>query len=100
MHRGQESVNQGVILNGRTGDTVARPSWALDGSFLAFRDLKQLVPEFDAFLEANALPVTTKAPAPFTTPTGAELLGARLVGRWKSGMQLTIPLFPVFRNII
>ncbi len=79
-------MNQGVIITGRTGDTVTRPAWALDGSLLAFRYLKQLVPEFNAFLEANALPVTTTAPAPFTTPTGADFLGARLVGRWKSGM--------------
>ncbi|KAJ2971030.1 hypothetical protein NUW58_g9531 [Xylaria curta] len=46
-------------------------------------DLKQLVPEFDAFLEANPLPVPKIRPP--GDPTGAELLGARLVGRWKSG---------------
>ncbi|KAI0204929.1 Dyp-type peroxidase [Astrocystis sublimbata] len=78
-------VRQGVILLGREGDDglvaggsndpqgVKRPPWALDGSLLAFRYLKQLVPEFDAFLEANSL------------PGKADLLGARLVGRWKSG---------------
>lgn len=80
---GDNPVRQGVILLGREGDDVKRPSWALDGSFLAFRYLKQLVPEFDAFLKANALKVPfPRAPG---DPTGAELLGARLVGRWKSG---------------
>ena len=82
---GQETVPQGAILCGREGDVVAgtatpftRPAWALDGSFLALRYLFQLVPEFDNFLKASADP--TKG---FTS----DLLGARLVGRWKSGMQ-------------
>jgi len=52
----------------------------VDGSFLAFRFLFQLVPEFNKFLKDNALKV------PGLTPEqGSELLGARLVGRWKSG---------------
>ncbi|KAI0451629.1 hypothetical protein F5B21DRAFT_378645 [Xylaria acuta] len=92
---GEKPVRQGVILLGREGDDglvpggsttpqgVKRPSWALDGSFLVFRYLRQLVPEFDAFLEAKALQVPFP-PAP-GDPTGADLLGARLVGRWKSG---------------
>ncbi|TRX88292.1 hypothetical protein FHL15_010796 [Xylaria flabelliformis] len=93
----EKPVRQGVILLGREGDDglvvpgdsttpkgIKRPSWALDGSFLAFRYLKQLVPEFDAFLEANPLKGVPFPPAP-GDPTGAELLGARLVGRWKSG---------------
>ena len=78
---GQETVPQGIILMGRDGDPVAtRPSWALDGSLLAFRYLPQLVPEFDSFLERNPLSVPGLSPA-----QGSELLGARLVGRWKSG---------------
>ncbi|KAI0142742.1 Dyp-type peroxidase [Xylariaceae sp. FL1272] len=91
----QDPIAQGVILLGRDGDNgdvtpggppapgITRPAWAVDGSFLAFRYLKQLVPEFDAFCEANALKIPFP-PAP-GDPTGAELLGARLVGRWKSG---------------
>ena len=72
---GQETVRQGIILLGREGDTTTRPSWALDGSFLTFRYLSQLVPEFQRFVDAK-------------NPPGApeDLLGARLVGRWKSGM--------------
>ncbi|KAI1423342.1 hypothetical protein F5Y12DRAFT_757930 [Xylaria sp. FL1777] len=96
---GEQPVRQGVILLGREGDDgvvipgqsaqpVTRPPWALDGSFLAFRYLKQLVPEFDAFLEANPLDVPfARAPG---DPTGAELLGARLVGRWKSGAPIDL----------
>ena len=77
-NRGQETIRQGIVLLGRDGDNVQRPSWALDGSFLSFRYLSQLVPEFNRFLEAN--------PVPGLPPKqGSELLGARLVGRWKSG---------------
>ena len=87
---GQQFVNQGVTLLGREGDDtvplapgkspvpIRRPSWALDGSFLAFRYLFQLVPEFHTFLKRN--------PIPGLAPDhGSDLLGARLVGRWMSG---------------
>ncbi|KAM5544620.1 hypothetical protein V8D89_001518 [Ganoderma adspersum] len=91
---GQETVRQGAILCGREGDVVAgtttpftRPAWALDGSFLALRYLFQLVPEFDNFLKASADP--TKG---FTS----DLLGARLVGRWKSGAPVDV--FPLADN--
>ena len=76
---GQTVVPAGVILLGEDGDATSRPSWAIDGSFLAFRQLKQLVPEYDKFLTDN--PIN----APGLTPAqGSALLGARLVGRWKS----------------
>ncbi|KAJ7590001.1 fungal peroxidase [Mycena floridula] len=68
------AIDAGHILLGETGDNTTRPSWAKDGSFLVFRQLKQLVPEFNNFLVANA-------PSDMTP----ELLGARMVGRWKSG---------------
>jgi hypothetical protein len=77
-------VRQGKILLGREGympnmpDVAQPPPWALDGSFLVFRYLSQLVPEFDTFLKKNPIP---GVPPEF----GSELLGARLVGRWKSG---------------
>ncbi|KAF8851549.1 Dyp-type peroxidase [Acephala macrosclerotiorum] len=69
-------IPQGLILCSRNGDvtTDPRPAWALDGSFMAFRYLTQQVPEFQAFIDAK-------------NPLGApqDFLGARLVGRWKSG---------------
>ncbi len=78
--KGQETVRQGIILLGREGDATsgARPSWALDGSFLAFRYLFQLRPEFDDFKKQKAE----------RDGIDVELLGARLMGRWKSG---TVP---------
>ncbi|CAE6479622.1 hypothetical protein ACGC1H_002442 [Rhizoctonia solani] len=78
---GQRVIPPGVILCGKTRDPVHnRPDWALEGSFLAFRQLEQLVPEFDKFLTEN--PVVLPG---LTREQGSELLGARLVGRWKSG---------------
>jgi Dyp-type peroxidase family len=75
-----------VILLGRDGDSqqAERPGWAKDGSFLAFRFLSQLVPEFNRFLELNAPRVND--PAVDT----AELLGARFTGRWKSGAPIQV----------
>lgn len=94
---GQSIVPTGIILTGRPGDTGVRPSWALDGSFLAFRkvfypqllqngvprltvgsisyQLKQLVPEFNTYLTAHAV---QNAAGTLTTAQGAELLGARV----------------------
>ncbi|KAF7335655.1 DyP-type peroxidase [Mycena venus] len=77
---GQALVPTGEILVGETGDSVTRPEWAKDGSFLVFRQLKQLVPEFNKFLADN--PINEPG---LTPEQGSELLGARMVGRWKSG---------------
>jgi len=74
---------------GHEGDQVTnRPAWAVDGSYLAFRYLFQNVPEFNNFLKENPVPV------PGLTPEeGSELLGARLVGRWKSGAPIDLSPF-------
>jgi deferrochelatase/peroxidase EfeB len=76
---GQEIVNPGIILVGEPGDTVSRPSWAKDGSFLVFRQLQQLVLEFDNFVVNNAPLVPG-----LTASQASDLLGARMIGRWKS----------------
>jgi Dyp-type peroxidase family len=68
------------------GDDITPPGpvrqppidWMANGSFLVFRKLEQQVPEFAAFLE-NAGTAQGLDP---------EVLGARLVGRWKSGAPL------------
>ncbi|KAJ7154720.1 fungal peroxidase [Mycena filopes] len=84
---GQAVVNPGTILLNETGDATARPSWAKDGTFLAFRQLKQLVPEFNSFLTANPI---VDAAAGLTAEQGSDLLGARMVGRWKSGAPIDL----------
>ena len=76
---GQVVVDSGILICGAVNDPVQnRPSWAKNGSFLAYRQLQQLVPEFDKFLFDNPLPGPPR-------DQGSALLGARLVGRWKSG---------------
>lgn len=76
---GQAVVAPGIILVGERGDGTRRPSWAKDGSFLAFRQLQQRVPEFNKFLRDNA-PTEPN----LSVDQNAELLGARMMGRWKS----------------
>jgi len=88
---GPKSVPPGILLLGHPGDPVAsRPDWAVDGSFLVIRHLFQTVPEFNTFLTNN--PVT--APGLTTsTEEASELLGARIVGRWKSGAPIDLAPF-------
>ena len=59
---------------------LSRPAWALAGSFIALRYLFQLVPEFNTFLKKNPVQLDGMSPE-----QGSEFLGARMVGRWKSG---------------
>ncbi|KAJ5970241.1 Dyp-type peroxidase [Penicillium vulpinum] len=76
-----KATKSGLIVCGHEGDPMGQPAWVKDGSFLVFRDLQQLVPEFDEFMEENA------RHAPFTQdhPRPAEKLAAYLMGRWKNG---------------
>jgi deferrochelatase/peroxidase EfeB len=76
---GQAVVNPGIILVGEPGDTVSRPAWAKDGSFLAFRQLRQLVPEWNNWIYSAAPPI-----AGFTQQQSADLMAARMIGRWPS----------------
>ncbi|KIJ48067.1 hypothetical protein M422DRAFT_777943 [Sphaerobolus stellatus SS14] len=83
---GQEKIPPGVILVGEDEDPISkRPEWARGGSFLAFRQLAQKVPEFNRFLTENPLLVPG-----LTREQGSALLGARMVGRWKSGAPIDL----------
>ncbi|KAI0090248.1 peroxidase [Irpex rosettiformis] len=85
---GQAVVDPGIILTGRAGDpNTNRPSWALDGSFLVFRKLKQLVPEFHKWTLDNAL---QNQAGNLTVQEGALLLGSRMFGRWNSGAPIDL----------
>jgi len=87
---GPAPIDAGVIVTGYPGDEKQRDreSWQLDGSFLVFRYLFQKVPEFNKFVFDNRL----RGPG-LTDKEGADLLGARLIGRWKSGAPLDITPF-------
>ncbi|KAK0470216.1 peroxidase TAP [Desarmillaria tabescens] len=84
---GPKPVRAGALLVGEEGDSRAatRPGWAKDGSFLVFRYLFQLVPEFDDFLKKH--PITGHGLSP---EDGSELRGARMMGRWKSGAPIDL----------
>jgi Dyp-type peroxidase family len=65
----------------RPGPIAALPApWACNGSYMVFRRLEQRVPEFRNFVRAQAARLGI----------GAELLAARLVGRWRSGAPLEL----------
>jgi len=87
------AVNPGVIVTGYFGDPAFAPNspgrdpWAFDGSFLAFRWLFQLVPEFDKYLNDHPVKKDGKGNV-LSQEDGSKLLGARMVGRWKSGASL------------
>jgi deferrochelatase/peroxidase EfeB len=87
-------VQPGVIVTGKTGDPglSIRKDWSTEGSFVVFRFLKQLVPEFNEFLKKNPLPEDGNK-KPLTPEEGSALLGARMVGRWKSGAPIDISPF-------
>jgi Dyp-type peroxidase family len=55
-----------------------------NGAFLVFRKLAQSVPEFDLQVKARAAAIDPAT----SDPASAELLGAQMVGRWKSGAAL------------
>jgi Dyp-type peroxidase family len=55
-----------------------------NGAFLVFRKLSQSVPEFDLAVKAKAAAIDPAT----SDPASAALLGAQMVGRWKSGAAL------------
>jgi Dyp-type peroxidase family len=58
-------------------------AWMNNGTFMVFRRLRQFVPEFDKFVDDQASALQTDP----------SLIGARMVGRWKSGAPLlTAPI--------
>ncbi|KAK7466222.1 dye-decolorizing heme-containing peroxidase [Stygiomarasmius scandens] len=75
----------GEFLVGESGDSTTRPSWAKGGSFLVFRQMQQKVPEFNKYLMDHALNVPG-----LTQQENVDLLGARFIGRWKSGAPIDL----------
>lgn len=69
----------------KPGPVVAAPVPFMDnGAFMVFRRLAQKVPEFDA--SVRNLARSTSGP----DAASPELLGAQMVGRWKSGAPLEL----------
>jgi len=99
---GPAPIRPGVVLLGQPGDeTVARDGtvtpnprdpWMVNGSYLVFRYLFQKVPEFDEFVFNKAEILRTPN---MSKQEAADLLGARMVGRWKSGMPYSPLIDPI-----
>ncbi|THU88576.1 fungal peroxidase [Dendrothele bispora CBS 962.96] len=80
------AIASGRFILGTDGDTVSgRPDWTTGGSFLVFRQLQQKVPEFNKYVEDNALNVPG-----LSQQENTDLFGARLIGRWKSGAPIDL----------
>ncbi len=62
------------------GVVAGGPAWMKNGSFMVFRRLNQLVPEFNGFVAKTAA----------TFGMDEAILASRMVGRWKSGAPLII----------
>jgi deferrochelatase/peroxidase EfeB len=79
---GQEMLDPGLFVFGYPPNPVNAPlpPWIKNGSFMAFRRLGQLVPEFQQFLLDQAK----------TLGMDPVLLGARVVGRWQSGAPVAL----------
>jgi len=91
----QPECDPGVVIFGHKGDPKLkiRPDWTKNGSILAFRKLKQYVPEFDKFVSDHPADPTT-LPANWQNLSKeelADLTGARLFGRWKSVSRHALP---------
>jgi Dyp-type peroxidase family len=69
---------QGPRRDGDDDPLSPRPEWAENGSYLVFRRLRQDVKGFQEFLVAEAA----------RRETTVDLLGAKLVGRYRSGAPL------------
>ncbi|KAL0069159.1 dye-decolorizing heme-containing peroxidase [Marasmius tenuissimus] len=85
---GQFVAKPGVILLGEEGDNVPRPAWAKSGSFLCWRQLEQLVPEFHKYLNETAPDVKG-----LSRDDAVHLFGSRMNGRWKSGAPIDLAPF-------
>ena len=64
-----------------------RPSWAKGGTMMVFRKLEQDVPEFHAWKKQVGVRWREFAPPDcpeLSDEQGADLWGARIIGRWPS----------------
>jgi len=78
---GQRLLDPGHFVFGYPGQAGPPPlDWMNNGSFMVFRRLNQLVPEFDKFILDAAVSLAMDP----------VLLGARIMGRWKSGAPLAL----------
>ncbi|PIG78972.1 hypothetical protein AARAC_003616 [Aspergillus arachidicola] len=85
--REPQACPPGYIFVGHDGDPRKdiMPPWAVEGSFLVFRQLDEKVPEFNKFVEEAAKKIPN-----YSGENGAEKLAAHMMGRWKSGAPVAL----------
>lgn len=77
------------VFDNKDPNAPKRPAWTKDGAFMVFRKLEQDVGGFDEYLQRNCQrwkdfwPPGTVQP-PLTNQEGADLWGARMIGRFRS----------------
>jgi Dyp-type peroxidase family len=71
-------ISEAQVSNDPGPPATGGPAWTVDGSFLVFRRLRQDVAGFDEFVAASA----------GSEGVSGGLIGAKLVGRYKSGCPL------------
>ncbi|OQD83958.1 hypothetical protein PENANT_c014G05928 [Penicillium antarcticum] len=86
--KGPGLIKPGYIILGEEGDTEPSPDWAKDGSFMVFRRLRQLVPEFTQWVVKQ---IGDQAKDGDKMKLGViSTLSSRLVGRWPDGAPLDL----------
>jgi Dyp-type peroxidase family len=80
-HKGLPAPQPGEPGYPRRDDGQELPGWATDGSFLVFRRLRQDVPGFRGFVSQSAADIA---------PGAEDRFGAKLVGRYSSGVPLAL----------
>ncbi|KAJ8096311.1 hypothetical protein PM082_011467 [Marasmius tenuissimus] len=98
---GQIQVDPGVIIMGYDSDPVPnREAWTKDGTMMAFKKLHQSVLSWDDYVIKNGerwreffpggQEAADRLDPPLTNEEGAQLFGARFVGRWQSGAPIAL----------
>ncbi len=98
---GQQPVKAGEFILGYKNEYTQKTNWprlnptegnpgvdvGMNGAYLVFRKLEQDVPAFWDYCRAQAAGLPTGDGAAAPTP---EFVGAKMVGRWRSGAPLTV----------
>ncbi|CCO35039.1 Dye-decolorizing peroxidase msp1 OS=Marasmius scorodonius GN=msp1 PE=1 SV=1 [Rhizoctonia solani AG-1 IB] len=94
---GQPVIQPGIILVGHPNkhdqsNELDKANLARNGSYMAFRKIDQLVPEFHQWLQEHPAPLDRLSFPEMSDidllEYSVELRGAELVGRWKKGTPL------------
>jgi len=106
---GQRVVDPGVIILGYPGDPIYddrsalnRPDFTKDGSFMVFRKLEQNVLYWEDYINKNWISVPQEiTKGVFLTEAQRKILfGARMFGRFKSGVPLALSPYKEDRKFL